>query len=256
MISLQDYSGLPLLLNNQDYTLHPAGEISIKCTERVRLDMIRPTLLNKTLKYPLHVYTEYCDITMPKHEELFSKNNLHYNMLVVPPGLLGIEYNKTHIFAPDKDRNELTAIVDVVYGRGLVLIQKPRDILDESSKEDDKENPFAAMFLIKKGDRIPVPQGYLYTFVNSSNSALVIGRLFEDDGKIDYRSIRWVQGMSHYFIRKNARREVVKNPRYRDVDKIKVIKCDKYSQRFRLTSTKPIYTQCVQNVDRFKDILV
>lgn len=251
MISLQDTSGLPLLLNNQDYTLHPAGEIVINNTDRVRLDMIRPTLLNRTLRYPNHVYTEYNDIFVPRHQEIFEKNSLHYSIIVLPPGLLGIEYNKTHIFAPDKDHNEITTIADIMYGRGVVVIQKA-----DKTAASEKENPFVAMFLVKRGDRVPVPQGYMYTFINSSNSALIVGRLFEDDGKIDYRVLRKEHGMAYYFIRKNARRETVKNPRYREDRKLKKLKAQDFAQKYRLTSTQPIYTQCTRNTDRFKDLLV
>ncbi|MBN2016368.1 hypothetical protein JW766_06095 [Candidatus Dojkabacteria bacterium] len=253
MINLQDTSGLPLLLNTQDNTLQPAGEIDFNSLERVKLDNIRPVLLNKTLRYPLDVYSEYYDICLKKHTKLFEKHKLHYNVILLPPGLLGIEYNKTHIFAPDKDQNDITAIVDILQGRGMILIQK---VKEKGELDFDTEVSLATQFKVKKGDRVPIPQKYMYTFINSSGSTLVIGRLFEDDGKIDYRSMRRERGMSYYFIRKNARQEIVRNPHYKEVPTLKRKKADYYSRKYRLTSSKPIYTQFTQNPQRFSSMLV
>lgn len=253
MINLQDSCGLPLIFNTQDNTLHPAGEICFDFIEKVKLDAVRPTLLNKTLRYPLFVYAEYCDSCLKEHKAIFEKNKLHYSIIVLPPGLLGIEYNKTHIFAPDKDRNEITAIVDVVYGSGLVLIQR---VKEKGELDFETEVEFVAIFRVKKGDRVPIPQKYMYTFINPRDSALITTRIYEDDGKIDYRSIRREQGMSYYFIRKNARREIVRNPRYKNMPDLQRLDTQDYAKRYRLTSSKPIYTQFIQNPTRFKKILV
>lgn len=253
MINLQDSTGLPLLLNNQDNSLHPAGEIQISTVEKIKLDVIRPCLLNKTLRYPLQVYTEYYDICLKSHKTIFTKNKLHYNIITLPPGLLGIEYNKTHIFAPDKDRNDITAVIDVVYGNGMVLIQR---IKDKGELDFETEVSFVGVFRVRRGDRVPIPQKYMYTFINSSNTVLIVCRIYEDDGKIDYRSIRREQGMSYYFIRKNARREIVRNPRYKDMPELKKLKPENYTKKHRLTSSRPIYTQFIQNPARFKKMLV
>ncbi len=253
MINLQDSSGLPLLFNTSENSLQPAGDLHIGNIEKIKLDMVRPILLNKTLKYPFLVYTEYSDIMLTQHKEIFEKHDLHYSTIVLPPGLLGIEYNKTHIFAPDNDKNDITAIVDVIHGRGIVLTQK---VKEKSPYEFETEVDFANMFSVRKGDRIPIEQKNMYTFVNSSSSAFIIGRLFEDDGKIDYRTIRREQGMSYYFIRKNARREIVKNPRYKDLPRLKRVKADTYAKKHRLTSQKPIYTQFIRDPKRFEDMLV
>lgn len=253
MINLQDSSGLPLLLNTQDNSLQPAGEVVFDSIDKIKLENLRPVLLNKTLRYPLNVYSEYCDICLKKHIKIFKKNSLHYNITVLPAGLLGIEYNKTHIFAPDKDQNELTAIVDIIYGRGSVLIQK---VKEKGELDFDTEVSFAAAFRVRRGDRVPIPKKYMYTFVNASNSPFIVGRLFENDGKIDYRTLRKEHGMSYYFIRKNAREEVVKNPHYKEVPKLKRMNAQNYSRKFRLTSTKSIYSQFTQNEKRFNKLLV
>lgn len=253
MINLQNSSGLPLLLNTQDNSLHPAGEICFDKVDKVKLDAVRPLLLNKTLRYPLHVYTEYCNLRLRSHKGMFSKNNLHYSIIVLPPGLLGIEYNKTHVFAPDKDQNDITAIIDIVYGSGMVLIQR---VKEKGKLDFETEVSFVAIFRVRKGDRLPIPQRYMYTFINSRNSPLIVARVYEDDGKIDYRSMRREQGMSYYFIRKNAREEVVRNPRYKDMPNLRKLKAETYARKFRLTSSKPIYTQFIQNPKRFCKMLV
>lgn len=253
MINLQDSSGLPLLLNTQDNSLQPAGDITFDRVERVKLENIRPVLLNRTLRYPIDVYTEYCDISLKEQQDKFRKNKLHYNITVLPAGLLGIEYNKTHIFAPDTDQNDITSIIDIIYGSGIILSQK---VKEKGVFDFETDVTFAAMFNVKRHHRVPIPKKHMYTFVNPNSTPLIIGRLFEDDGKIDYRTLRKEQGMSYYFIRKNARREVVKNPHYKKTPYLKKIKSTSYARKYSLTSVKPIYTQFIRNERRFRKLLV
>jgi len=253
MINLHDTSGLPIIFESEDNSIQQTSEIFFENKEVVKLDSIRPTLLNKTLKYPTHVYTEYNNICIPSHKTIFSKNKLHYNIEIVPAGLLGVEYTKTHIFSPDNDKNEITAIVDVIYGNGNILVQRMKA---KGEFEFDTEVTTASISTIKAGERIVIPQNYMYTFINSSGRPFIIGRLYEDDGKIDYRSIWREQGMAYYIIRKNARKEVVRNPRYKYIPPLENLKEQKLVEKLKLTSVKPIYTQFVNNPERFKKLLV
>ena len=253
MINLQISSGLPLLFNTTDNSIHPAGEISLVNKESIKLDSLRSILLNKTLRYPVNVYTEYKDICLAGHEHFFKKNSLHYSISIVPSGLLGVEYTKTHIFSPDKDQNTVAAIADVLYGKGAVLVQK---IKEKGNLDYETEVCNAQLFLVKPGDRIAIPQKHMYTFINSSNKAFIVGRLYENDGKIDYRTIWKEQGMCYYLIRKNARREIVRNPRYKTIPKIENCRVCKNNSKYRITAKKPLYTQFIQNPQRFKKMLV
>ncbi len=253
MINLQDISGLPLLLDTLNNLLHPAGEIYYKDIDNVRLKNIRPILLNKTLRYPSFVYYEYQDICLKRHRKIFSKNKLHHNILILPPGLLGIEFIKSHIFAPDKDQNDITTIVEVLYGSGVVLFQ---EVKEKGELDFETSVNYIAMVKVNRGDRVAIPQNYMYTFINPKNRPFVISRLFEDDGKIDYRTIWRDQGMAYYFIRKNARQEIVKNPHYKQVPVLKKIKPLDSCKKYKLTSSKPIYIQFINNEKRFRDLLV
>jgi len=253
MINLQDSSGLPLLLNTQDNSLQPAGEITFEKRDRVKLDNLKPVLLNKTLRYPIDIYSEYCDICIENDHDCFNKSKLHYSIIVLPPGLLGIEYNKTHIFSPDQDQNDISVIIDIVYGKGSILIQR---IKEKGEYDFDTEVDFVASSKINKCDRVIIPQNYMYTFINASNYPLIIARLYEDDGKIDYRSMRKEHGMSYYFIRKNAREEIVRNPHYKEVPPLKKFNSDKYLRKYKYTSKKPIYTQFIKNPRKFCKLLV
>lgn len=253
MINLQDASGLPLLFDIQNNSIQPAGDIIYEGKEVVKLKNIKPILLNKTLRYPVQVYTEYEDIYLNKHKQIFEDHSLHYNLVIVPSGLLGVEYTKTHIFSPDQDQNEITAIVDVIYGEGVVLIQQAKE---DEGFNINTEISFVKAYHAKKGDRVVVPQGYMYTFINSGSKPYVLGRLFENDGKIDYRTIRHERGMSYYVIRKNARKEIVTNPRYKTVPKLDEVKPEKNAKKHSLTSKKPIYTQAIRRPKRFEELLV
>jgi len=253
MINLQDTSGLPLLLNTQDNSLQPAGEIMFDKRDRVKLENIKPVLLNKTLRYPIDIYSEYCDICLSKDQNCFKNHKLHFSIIILPPGLLGIEYNKTHIFAPDLDQNDISVIIDIIYGKGSILIQR---VKEKGEYDFDTEVDFAAVMKVERCNRAIVPQNYMYTFINASNYPLIIARLYEDDGKIDYRSMRKEHGMSYYFIRKNARQEIVRNPHYKEVPNLKKFNNEKYLRSYNCTSKKPIYTQFLKEPKKFCRLLV
>jgi len=253
MINLQDTSGLPLLLNTQDNSLQPAGEITFDKRDRIKLENLKPVLLNKTLRYPIDIYSEYGDICIPDDQKCFKKSKLHYSIILLPPGLLGIEYNKTHIFSPDQDQNDISVIVDIIYGKGSILIQR---VKEKGEYDFDTEVDFVAHSKIRKGNRVVVPQNYMYTFINPSNYPLIIARLYEDDGKIDYRSMRKEHGMSYYLIRKNARQEIVRNPHYKEVPPLKKFHKKKYLRKYSCSSKKPIYTQFMKKPKKFCKLLV
>jgi oxalate decarboxylase/phosphoglucose isomerase-like protein (cupin superfamily) len=253
MINLQDSSGLPLLLNVHDNSLQPAGDIYFTNLERIKLYNLRPVLLNKTLRYPTDVYNEYCDICLTEHKNIFIRSKLHYSIIVLPSGLLGIEYNKTHIFAPDSDKSIVTTIIEILYGKGSIIIQR---IKSKKEMDFDTEVSFAAISKVQKGNLVAIPQNYMYTFVNASNNPLIIARLYEDDGKIDYRSLRKEHGMSYYLIRKNARQEVVRNPNYKDVPNLEKLSSQTYIKKCKITLHKPLYSQFLCNTTKFCKLLI
>lgn len=252
MISLQDSSFLPLTFDERDNAIFFPDEAKHGGVDRVKLGEMSPILLNRTLVYPDKVYTEYKDVGFASDQDTLEKHDLHYNILVLPTGLLGVEYTKTHIYTTEHDEREVICIAEVIKGGGTLLMQKiePKDEYDFDTSVSEVN-----VVKIKPKERVPIPNGYQYCFINTRNQPLVLSRVFRHDGRIDYRTIRKERGMAYYVIRKNARQEYVKNPRYRTVPKLTRSKPETYQNKFNLTSSKPLYQQIIQDPKRFKNIL-
>jgi hypothetical protein len=60
------------------------------------------------------------------------------------------------------------------------------------------------------------------------------------------------RGGAHYVIRKIARQEIVQNPNFRKVTKLRPCKPEDLYRQFGLTARTPIFKQILRKYDRFK----
>jgi len=75
----------------------------------------------------------------------------------------------------------------------------------------------------------------------------------------DYHPVNIIwkeQGMCYYVIRKNARKEIVRNPRYKNVPCISVLKVADNCNKFKISSKIPLYPDIVKNISRYKKMLI
>lgn len=252
MINLRDTSSLSVTFDNRDNAIFFPEHISSSRIERVKLEELKPILLNRTLVYPDKVYTEYHDVSSNDDQQVYEKFGIHYNMVVLPTGLLGVEFTKSHIYAADSQSKNVTCVVEVIKGGATVLMQKikPKEDYEIETTVED-----IIIVKVKTGEKLPIPSGYQYSFINTRNHPLILSRVYLTDGRIDYRTIRREQGLSYYVIRKNARQEYVKNPRYRETPKLRSIKCDTYNRKYKISPVKPLYLQIIEDMKKFRDLL-
>jgi hypothetical protein len=69
---------------------------------------------------------------------------------------------------------------------------------------------------LKAGDRFVIPEGYLYTFVNSNESSVLFSKVSKKCCIANYLILKKERGLAYYCIRKNGRKEIVFNPNYRN----------------------------------------
>lgn len=186
----------------------------------VKLQDINPVLLNKALRYPEYVYSHHNRL-VPNMENCSWPDNCGFDLIAIPVGLLGIEYVKTHVFYAEPERGRVACVVQVFNGNLTVLLQrnKPKkDIFDIDTHVDQ-------MFLVKvkASEKLAIPTGYMYTFINTSSSSVVFSRVIGNEHILDYAKIRRENGLAYYVIAKNARTEMVANPRYRTLAPVKKI---------------------------------
>lgn len=221
MIDLQLSCGLPLKFDEVAEKFSYGDDIVCRSINRVPLSSMIPGLLNKSLRYPQYVYLEHLNIHRKEDEDIFASTGMNYDILMLPAGLMGVEFIRSHIFYSCQERTSgvaISEIVEVVSGELTVLLQKnmPKEELDFETRVSE-----GLVVKLKEGEKFMVPQNYYYIFINTKEQPVVFSRFYKEGNICDYSQLRKEQGLAYYAIRKNAKQEIVLNPRYREIPKIK-----------------------------------
>jgi oxalate decarboxylase/phosphoglucose isomerase-like protein (cupin superfamily) len=214
MIDLSEISGLPVRFDEETLEL-VFGRVA-NCTSEIHVSItdIMPILLNKNLRYPEKVYKHFCNVNLQKQGEGIGSLDYRYDIFVVPYGLLGVEYIKTHIFYNDPVEGKYDCVIEVLSGELTVLLQRNTDRGNVLSFDTFVENVYIVK--LKKGEQLVIPTGYFYTFINTSSAPVVFSKItHKNKSVLDYSKIKRERGLAFYLISKNARIEIVPNPKYK-----------------------------------------
>ncbi len=207
MIDLSDICGFSAYYDEASDTIFYGDTVIIKDKYKVPLNAITPVLLNKFLRYPEEVYEQSKMLISEEYQDL------EYNLIVIPYGLLGIEYVKTHIYYSDPVPGKYACMVEVQKGEISVLVQKNRR---QSSIEFHTYVDDIKIIKLSAGDRICIPTGVFYTFINTGTTQAIFGVVSSNNHtQIDYSMLSKEKGLAFYVISKNARMEIVANPKYK-----------------------------------------
>lgn len=230
-IDLKKTSGFPLTYDGSSLL---SDVISFKKEIEVSVNKIRPQLLNRELTCPDIFYSKYIKLD---HDGIYKSKNLRINFYLIKPNLAGIEYVKT--------KATLNAthptILEVVHGGGLVIVQEY-----SSSRGGD-----VMISRVKKLQKVIVPKGYSAVIVNTRQFPLIVSEVMHVDAKQEY-VLDDMTGMAYYVIRKNAKQEIVRNPKYRLVNEHRKINWDNVYQEKHITIKTPIVKQILRKYDRFE----
>lgn len=134
---------------------------------------------------------------------LKEKNNIRYDITIIPPMKLGREFVKTkgHFHL-----GNFPEIYKVLSGEGIFLIQKGKDKVED-------------VYFVKgkKGDYILIPSGYGHATINPSQKTLKIANWISKNCLSDYLPIERKEGMCYYYTLEGW----VKNKNYKKVPKLK-----------------------------------
>ncbi len=251
MIDLHSISSLPIQYDPQKEVFVLNQGVICKKHQQVNLEGLIPALLNRTLRYPEVVYKEDEEIFLCDDSDIFAANPVKYELIVLPPGLLGIEFIKSHIYYSDPSDGKHSCVVECQYGILTILIQKNKE-----KDEFDFDTSIKEGILIKlrKGEKVAIPTGYYYTFINTKDTAVIFSRIFKAKGIVNYDKLGREKGLGYFAIRKNARAEVVFNPRYKNVPRLskKLPSCEEYKTEY---NDMPLYQAVKKHIDYFIDIL-
>jgi len=182
-----------------------------------RLSEMRDVLLDKEFYRKsdkrIKLYYMYRDLHRKDDEKIFYRERIRFDITVIPPKRLGIEFVKTagHYHPAVKGKKySYIEIYEILRGHGLFLLQK-RD-----------GNKITDVIIIegKKGDKIIVPPNYGHITINNSKSFLVMCNLVSSVFKSCYRPIKQKHGGA-YFICVDG---IKKNERYENLPKPRIIK--------------------------------
>lgn len=215
VLSLVDLIGFEVGFDEQNERLdYDPQRVSCAGISTVKLSDI-PVLLNKALRYPETVYSCYSGIS-PCGGNVSWPEGYSYDVSVIPVGLLGIEFVKTHVHETDDAKQGKASVVQVLNGDVTLLMQRnlpKKDIFDIDTRVER-----VIVADLRAGDKLAIPTGYMYTFINAGARPAVFGRTFRREHIIDYKKrLQRENGLAYYVIAKNARKELVANPRYRNI---------------------------------------
>ncbi|WKZ31058.1 MAG: glucose-6-phosphate isomerase family protein [Candidatus Dojkabacteria bacterium] len=228
-VDLRKSAGFSLYLDDYQLTTQ---DMQFEEVGKVEIDQIRPQLLNEELTSPEVFYYKYMGLD---HDNIFKTKGLKVNIYVIPANFAGIEFVKTRATRlPTHPK-----IMEVIYGTGSVIMQK--------FHQDDSDIIYSK---IKREQKFIVPPGYDVTLVNTRNTAMIVVEAYSSVTK-HVSQLDSMQGMAYYVIRKNAKQEVVQNPRYRDITKVRKIRWDEVVVKNNITLKTPIVKQILRKYDKF-----
>jgi glucose-6-phosphate isomerase, archaeal len=245
MIDLSKTSGLPLQLDDQ-YNLIVNSPAKATGPAFVRkFSEMQPVLLDSQTKAPAEItYNVTRGICLAEHEDIIKDNHLTYDVTIVPPYMLGDEFNKTvgHYHANIPGTNVAhPELYEVLHGKGLFLLQK--------MDADFKKVITILAIEAQAGDKIIYPPNYGHIMVNIGNEPLVTANWLSTDYKPLYEPIKDNKGMALYVVKgKDGNPTFIKNDKYVEQPMMrKMVIGDKLRTDFGLEANEPMYITAMRN---------
>lgn len=255
MVSLQDSCCLDISYDPNNNSLIFGEDVEPASSKRVMLRNLIPALLNKSLHYPEVVYEEHIQVFNSSDFEA-RNSGISFDVINIPAGLLGVEFIKSHIYYSPPDANgkeKYSCVVEVHLGVLTVILQKnkPRDEFEIHTIVEE-----GVIIKLRRGEKLAIPRGYFYNFINTEEQPVVFVRIHKGTDVVDYTMLKRERGLAYYCIRKNARQEIVLNPVYRMVPKIKQRKSVQFSGEISIDPAASLYTQLVHETEKFLNLFV
>jgi len=144
------------------------------------------------------------------HRAIAERGTLRYDITVIPPLMLGSEYNKTMGHYHSMARKDLSypEVYEVLHGKATYILQKK----GKQGRIDD-----VIVMDAKAGDKILMPPNYGHVTINRSNSTLFMANVISERCKSDYSDYKRLKGAAYYLTEDGF----VKNPNYKKLPKIR-----------------------------------
>lgn len=230
---LAQVAGIPLTIGlDLDEVSFPSDQV--KCLSTIKVALKELLLLNRSVQHPENVYTIHQGVRYIEDTQAWPED-LNYDLICIPAGLLGIEYMKSHIYFASS--GVISSVVQVISGELTILLQKNKP---ESAFPIVEE---MCMVNVKAGEKAVIPAHFYYVFVNTGELPTVFARVALRDHVADYQHLNKQNGAAYYLISKNALPQLVANPKYRIRPVVKQISANELNHKagYILPSHTPLY---------------
>ncbi|MCA9385393.1 hypothetical protein KC717_01970 [Candidatus Dojkabacteria bacterium] len=257
MISLQDVCDLPIEFDDLDNDFKMPECLHCRRKKDIPIESLAHTLLNSAINYPKSVYSEY-SVFLEEDEQVFAKDELNYDLLVIPAGLLGIEFIKSHIYyspiSSECNNMKFSTIVEGIQGMTTVVMQKNTAACAPGTNQPMVQE--GIMIELQPKDKIAIPEGYFYTFVNTTGDTVILSRVYKQYKTAPTDSLSRTKGLAYFCIRKNAKQEFVFNPRFRNIPSIKKMSPrDNHMPELGFDLSESLYNLARLKTEKFLSIL-
>jgi glucose-6-phosphate isomerase, archaeal len=243
MMNLEKASGLPIELT-PDFHLKFHAPLKDQEPAVRTIEEMKPVLLDReTSSTRDEMYYMYRDVHMPDHESIIRPSGARYDITVIPPAMIGGEFNKTvgH-YHPMKEGTQFAypEVYEILNGKGLIFLQKMDAKFDEV---------IAVIVLeVKQGDKIVYPPNYGHILINLGDEPLVTSNWVAGEFTSLYQQVVDYAGMAYYVVAdKEKGYKFVPNSKYKNHPPVRMI-TTKFMNRFEINQPGPMYMLGVSNV--------
>lgn len=166
------------------------------------------------------LYYMYRDLSLSRADhQTIVDHHLRYDITIIPPGMLGMEYVKTaghdhpHVSGTGVTYSE---VYEVLEGKAQYLLQR---------REGDTVSD-VIMVQAHAGDKVIIPPGYGHVTINSSNKTLVMANWVCRDFSSIYDFFKQKSGASYLLLEEGS----VPNPKYENLPEIRFAKPTNYAE--------------------------
>ncbi len=242
MIDLEKISGLPIQVDQNSYELKFNQPLKAVEPNPRTLKEMRTVLLSPDAHISQNeLYYMYRNVHFPDHTKLIEGLGLTYDITVIPPYMLGNEFNKTqgHYHA-NKEGSTLAypEVYEVLNGKGLFLLQKM----------DPDFNKLISVVAIeaKAGDKIIYPPNYGHIIINIGSEVLVTANWVAHDFERMYKPVTDFRGLGYYVVKNDKAYTFVPNPQYKDHPPVRQL-TNQYMHSFNIMDDGPMYLSGTNN---------
>ncbi len=245
MINLQKISGLPIELQDDNHLKFNPPLFDREPTYIREFSKVAQVLKDRNITSPAEwTYLGYRQLFLPEHADLVKSQHLEYDLTIVPPLMLGEEFNKTighyHANIPGTEIAH-PELYEVIQGHALFLIQKMdpefKRVLDVIAIE------------ARAGDKVVYPPNYGHILLNLGSDVLVTANWLSTDYKPLYEPVADKAGMAYYVVQDPQKKYAfVKNPNYANHPEVRMMQHEEQiAANFGFKPSEPMYLTGTKN---------